>query len=64
MKFFFLCDNNLPFLLNNKNYPVGGATIQSLNWINGLKKHLLFKMLLYSVFFRISNLNVCVYLNN
>ena len=39
MKFFFLCDNNLPFLLNNKNYPVGGATIQSLNWINGLKKH-------------------------
>lgn len=36
MKILFV-DFNLPYLVNDENYAVGGATVQALNWINGLK---------------------------
>ena len=35
IKFLFF-DFNIPFLLEDKKKAVGGATVQTLNWIQGL----------------------------
>ena len=36
MSKFLFFDFNIPFLLEDKKKAVGGATVQSLNWIQGL----------------------------
>lgn len=38
-KFVFLVDNNLPRLLNSENYAVGGATVQTSNWMIGFEQN-------------------------
>ena len=38
MKNILIVDNNLPYLLNNINFSVGGSTIQTRNWMHGFEK--------------------------
>ena len=38
LKFLFF-DFNIPFLLEDKKEAVGGASVQTMNWINGLLKN-------------------------
>jgi glycosyltransferase involved in cell wall biosynthesis len=33
----FIADDNLPYLLTDFNYPVGGASVQAFSWYHGLK---------------------------
>lgn len=34
-----IVDENLPYLLNDINHPIGGASVQSKNWITGFKSN-------------------------
>ena len=37
MKNIIVIDDNLPYLLNNINFPIGGASVQTKNWIQGFE---------------------------
>ena len=37
MKNILVVDENLPYLLNNINFPVGGASVQTRNWMYGFE---------------------------
>ena len=38
MKSILIIDDNLPYLLNGINFPVGGATVQTKSWLHGFEK--------------------------